>query len=69
MSTLKAGAARANITPPVGAITNGGKPAIGITSELFAKALVLDDGRTKASLVTVDVILLGKKVVAEMAGR
>ena len=68
MSTLTAGAARANITPPVGAWTNGGV-SIGVTSELFAKALVLDDGRTKAALVAVDVILLGKKVVAETRER
>ena len=68
MSTLKAGVSRANITPNVGAITNGGV-SIGIASELFAKALVLDDGQTKAALVTVDVILLGKEVVAETRER
>ena len=65
MDSLKAGVARANITPPVGTIANGGKPSIGIATELYAKALVLDDGQTKAALVTVDVILLGKQVVAE----
>ncbi len=69
MSTLTAGVSRANITPPVGAITNGGKPAIGIAGELFAKAMVLDDGRTKAALVTVDIILLGKDVVSEARER
>jgi hypothetical protein len=68
MNTLKAGAARANITPPVGAHTNGGR-SIGVASELFAKALVLDDGQTKAALVTVDVILLGKQIVAETRRR
>ncbi|MCE5347352.1 MAG: neutral/alkaline non-lysosomal ceramidase N-terminal domain-containing protein [Bacteroidales bacterium] len=65
ISNLKAGTGRANITPPVGAIT-GGNPAIGIDSELFAKALVLDDGQARAALVTVDIILLDKKVVAEI---
>ena len=69
MGLLKAGVARANITPPVGAITNGGKPAVGIADELFAKALVLDDGRTKAALVTVDVAMLGKQIVAETRRR
>jgi len=68
MSTLKAGVSRANITPPVGACTNGGV-SIGVASELFAKALVLDDGQTKAALVTVDIILLGKDVVAETRER
>ena len=69
MNTLKAGVARANITPPVGTIANRGNPSIGIATELYAKALVLDDGQTKAALVTADVILLGKKVVAETRAR
>ncbi len=74
MSTLRAGAARANITPAVGALTSatgvlGSKPAVGIAGELFAKALVLDDGRTKAALVTADVIDLGQKIVAETRER
>ncbi len=69
MNNLKAGVARANITPPVGTIANGGKPSIGVATELYAKALVLDDGHTKAALVTVDVILLGKRVVAETRTR
>ena len=66
---IKAGVAKANITPPVGTIANGGKPSIGIATELYAKALVLDDGQTKAALVTADVILFGKKVVAETRAR
>ena len=69
VTVLKAGVARAKITPSVGAITNGGMPAVGIASDLFAKALVLDDGHVKAALVTVDVILLGKHIVAETRQR
>ena len=69
MSSLKAGVARTSITPPVGTIANGGKPSIGIVTELYAKALVLDDGQTKAALVTADVILFGKKVVIETRAR
>jgi hypothetical protein len=69
MNSLKAGVSRANITPPVGTIANGGKPSIGVATELYAKALVFDDGQTKAALVTVDVILLGKQVVAETRAR
>lgn len=70
MSTLKAGVARANITPAVGELTSatgvlGANPAVGVASELFTKALVLDDGRTKAALVTADVIDLGKRIVSE----
>ena len=65
MNTLKAGVARANITPPVGTIANGGKPSAGIATELYVKALAFHDGQTKAALVTADVLLLGKQVVAE----
>ena len=74
MSVLKAGVARADITPAVGALTSctgvlGSKPAIGVAGKLLVKALVLDDGRTKAALVTADVIDLGKKIVSETRGR
>ncbi|MCK4625347.1 MAG: neutral/alkaline non-lysosomal ceramidase N-terminal domain-containing protein [Phycisphaerae bacterium] len=68
MDALKAGAARANITPAVGAITSGNVSA-GITSELFAKALVLDDGKTKVALVTLDLCLMCKQIVAETRER
>jgi len=55
--------------PRGGAQANGGKPIEGIATELYTKALVLDDGKTKVALVTADVILLGKDVVAEARGR
>jgi hypothetical protein len=65
---MKAGTARAVITPAVGTKSNGGVfESIG--TELYAKALVLSDGRNKAALVTADVILLGKDVVAETRQR
>jgi hypothetical protein len=63
---MKAGTARANITPAVGSKTaNSEKKILGIRSNIYAKALVLDDGTTKAAIVTADVILLGKKIVSE----
>lgn len=65
---MKAGTARANITPAVGAKSNGGVFE-SVATELYAKALVLDDGKTKAAIVTADVILLGKSVVAETRER
>jgi len=58
-TSLKAGIARANITPPVGCYLQGytrGKPSVGICDELFAKAIVFDDGETKAAIVTTDLI-------------
>ena len=68
MGTLTAGVARANITPPVGSNT-WGKPAEGIAGELFAKALVLSDGLTKAVLVTMDLIHMRGKVLTETRRR
>lgn len=56
---LKAGIAGVNITPPVGCYLQGytrGKPSVGIYDELFAKAIVFDDGETKAAIVTTDLI-------------
>jgi hypothetical protein len=61
---MKAGVARANITPAVGSQSNGGVfEAIG--TELNAKAVVLDDGTTRAAIVTADVLLLGADLVEE----
>ncbi len=63
---MKAGTARADITPAVGTkVANGVKRIRGIRSNLYAKALVLSDGHSKAAIVTVDVIILGKKIVSE----
>ena len=58
-TSLKAGVATVNITPPVGCYLQGytrGKPSIGIHDELFAKAIVFDDGKTKAAIITSDLI-------------
>ena len=56
---LKAGVASVNITPPVGCYLQGytrGKPSVGIHDDLYAKAIVFDDSRTKAAIVTTDLI-------------
>ena len=67
---LRAGAARVNITPFVGgpmagyaARTRGSET---IDDELFAKALVLDDGRAKVGVVTSDLIAVNPELVAEV---
>ncbi len=58
--TMKAGVAEVNITPPVGIVQRGDAgrkgPAQGIHDDLYAQALVLDDGRTKAAIITTDLI-------------
>lgn len=62
---LRAGAATANITPPLGIEINGGtRPAIAthVHDELHARALVLDDGTTRLALVVVDNCLIDRPV-------
>ena len=53
--TLKAGVARANITPSVGQDNMADYlrlvPARGVGNELYAKALVLDDGAERVAIV------------------
>ena len=66
MPDLQAGAARVGITPPVGVPLSGYFAAEGRTEtareihdELYARALVLNDGRTSVAVVTLDLIALG----------
>jgi len=56
---MRAGVARANITPSVGIDLTGfaGRgPSVGLGDELYATALVLDDGRERAAIVHLDLI-------------
>jgi neutral ceramidase len=65
---FRAGAATANITPPLGIEINGGTgPAIAthVHDELLARALVLDDGTTRLALVVVDNCLIDRAVLDE----
>jgi neutral ceramidase len=59
-AALKAGCAKADITPPVGVWLSGyssrNKPSEGISDELYAKALVLDDGQNKIAIVSADLL-------------
>lgn len=67
MGTLRAGAAAVTITPAVGSYLQGytrGKRSIGVHQELYAKALVFDDGATRAAIVTADLIGLEQATVA-----
>jgi len=61
---IKAGVAKVNITPPVGVLLSGyearKKPSQGVHDELYAKALVLDDGDHKVALVVADLLYLDK---------
>ncbi|MCG2681334.1 MAG: hypothetical protein L6455_15410 [Kiritimatiellae bacterium] len=67
---LLAGAAKVTITPPVGTHQGGyalrRKLSKGIDRELYARALVLDDGRNKVGLVVADVVGLDDATVDEV---
>lgn len=82
MPDLQAGAARVSITPPVGVPLAGyfadegrTEAAHAIHDELYARALVLDDGGQRVAIVTLDLIALDNEelemvrtAVQEMAG-
>jgi hypothetical protein len=65
---LRAGAARVNITPPLGIEINGGTAPVIAThvhDELHARALVLDDGATRLAFVVVDNCLIERALFDE----
>lgn len=70
MSQLKAGVARANVTPPVGMLMSGyasrTDPAAGIHDELNTVAVYLNDGAMEAALITVDIISANDEAVARV---
>lgn len=58
---LRAGAARVEITPPVGTPLGGygdrkGAASTGVHDPIFAKALVLDDGTERVAILTTDLV-------------
>lgn len=57
-AVLKGGCAKVNITPPLGIplIGSYGKPSDDILDELYAKALVLDDGNNTLVIVSCDLL-------------
>ena len=57
-AVLKGGCSKVNITPPLGIALTGsaGKPSSDIADELYAKALVLDDGSTTIAIVSADLL-------------
>ena len=71
--TITAGVARANITPGVGFDNMGDylrlKPAVGVGNELYAKALVFNDGDNRVAVVTADVIGLPEGLTNDIRGR
>jgi neutral ceramidase len=68
--TLMAGAGKMNITPPFGCEMSGFVArqgnSVGIHDELWARALVIDDGRRKIALVTADLIGIDRSLLAKV---
>lgn len=64
---LQAGTAKTDITPPVGIDLTGFisrlQPSIGVHDRLFAKSVVLDDGKTKLAMVSCDLLALSRDSV------
>jgi hypothetical protein len=74
MPQLKVGAAKANVTPPVGCPMSGyaGRKhgAVGVHDDLFVRAFYLDDGQTPLAIVSCDLIDMcqtGMKLFEEVA--
>ncbi|HLV00964.1 MAG TPA: neutral/alkaline non-lysosomal ceramidase N-terminal domain-containing protein [Acidobacteriota bacterium] len=62
---FQAGAATADITPPLGSLIVGGwrpVPAAHIHDPLMARCLVLDDGQTRVAIVVVDSVAVPRHV-------
>ncbi len=71
MSTFQAGAARVVITPPIGVPLSGYFAAEGrketareVHDDLYARALVMNDGKSTVAIVTTDLIGLGDEELA-----
>jgi Neutral/alkaline non-lysosomal ceramidase, N-terminal len=71
-SRLRGGTAKININPPVGTWLAGwesrNKPSEGIADTLYAKALVLSDGRTEVAVLSADLIGVTSEMVSEVRG-
>jgi hypothetical protein len=66
-SNLKAAAAKIDITPPAGTPVVGHVRAVnGVRDPLCAVLLLLDDGQTKAAIITLDLISAGGDITPRM---
>lgn len=66
-ATLRAGAARAVVTPPLGVSLAGSyhdRRAVGLHDDLYARAFVVDDGHTQLAVVSCDLIGVRASTVA-----
>jgi len=64
---LKGGTAKANITPPVGVCwAFDDKEMVDVENDLFAKALVLDDGKNRIALISTDLLWVPGEITSEI---
>jgi len=70
-AVLKGGCAKVNITPPLGIplIGSYGKPSDDILDELYAKALVLNDGNNTIAIVSADLLYTPLEEITNPARR
>ncbi len=67
-SDCRLGTAAVKITPPIGtpmAGYYGERKSLGVLDDLYAKAVVFDDGKTKVAMVVCDLVGLPRAVVVE----
>lgn len=71
--TFRAGAAEVVTTPPIGTLLDGygGREggATGVHDDLHARALVIDDGDEQAAIVSVDLVGIDRRLVANIRER
>jgi hypothetical protein len=65
-AALRAGAARVDITPDEAKLPKGIE---GINDRIFVRAIVVDDGRTRAALITVDAGAISTETWSQVSGQ
>jgi len=69
-AALKGGCSKVNITPPVGVWLSGyasrDKPSDDIHDDLYARALVLDNGSNAVAIVSVDLLWVPPQITSEV---
>ncbi|MFH1717498.1 MAG: neutral/alkaline non-lysosomal ceramidase N-terminal domain-containing protein, partial [Planctomycetota bacterium] len=69
-AALKGGCGKVNITPPIGVWLSGyggrDKPSDDIEDELYAKALVLDDGSESIAIITLDLLWVPLEITGKV---
>lgn len=71
VAALEAGAAKVDITPPLGVPLNGygdrmGRVARAVHDPIWARALFLDDGQTRVMLVNTDLCMINRELRARV---